>query len=352
MGKSIPKSRLNITYRTRIDGREVPKKLPLRLLVLADLYAGHPVPMPEEAPKDIWTLGHFPSLDQRPMKSLKEGVSLRSFMTEMQIMAPIMKKELDSVVFGDFSAEVELKLKQYDDASGVIAVRGLGTIEGRLGLYDNHIGAFKGNALVDGDVVDGVKRPDKTKLVFELPQPPVLLWGVVSGDLTGRLGRVERKPNGRIDPKPQPAQSVAVVAPDYLPPGTPPPAPAKPTDPPPKTITVAFDESTGKARATLKAVKVPVMLTIPITDPACFRPEYIASQIPEIHRLLVIKRLLAEMRTYIANNYVFGDALRKVIGDPNQLATIADLTTWLKANFPELAIDTSALAAPAKDAAE
>jgi hypothetical protein len=45
MSKPVPRSRLNITYRTRIDGVPVKQKLPMRFLVLGDFSGGWRAPV-------------------------------------------------------------------------------------------------------------------------------------------------------------------------------------------------------------------------------------------------------------------------------------------------------------------
>ena len=70
MTKPVPRSRLNITYRTKIEGTLKKVKLPMRFLVLGDFTSGN------EAP-----------LDDREIQSIMPGMQLKSFMSELDVTA-------------------------------------------------------------------------------------------------------------------------------------------------------------------------------------------------------------------------------------------------------------------------
>ncbi len=70
ISKAVPRSRLNIKYRTRIDGQVVPKELPLRLLIAGDfsgrakgLGTAKPKPLPPLAQRTIYSIGKESTLE-------------------------------------------------------------------------------------------------------------------------------------------------------------------------------------------------------------------------------------------------------------------------------------------------
>jgi hypothetical protein len=76
--KGVPRSRLNITYRTHIDGREVKKELPLRLLVAGDFSGRLKSKLPE-----------LPLLDRRLMYAIGQSNTLESVLALMRVGLPV-----------------------------------------------------------------------------------------------------------------------------------------------------------------------------------------------------------------------------------------------------------------------
>ncbi|MEX1368546.1 MAG: type VI secretion system contractile sheath small subunit, partial [Nannocystaceae bacterium] len=62
-------------------------------------------------------------------------------------------------------------------------------------------------------------------------------------------------------------------------------------------------------RGAIKA-EVSVSLTIPLRGIANFRPDHLSSRVPEIRRLVLLRRLVLELRSYISSNPLLGVAIR------------------------------------------
>lgn len=329
MAKSIPKSRLHITYRTRIDGATVPQKLPLRLLVLGNFYGGHPGPIPEQddLPTDLWTFHPNASLGSRTVKSLKGSARIDDFMKGMQVMAPISTPDLVSVLYGRVGpCDVQLKLGAItrDDKNKAISAkvgfRGVGKIAGQKSDPTNMVGSFKGNVFIEGEADAEVLNEEDG--VYKLKvAAKATARGVVTGDISGRLGATGDDGEYRgqaIDIKLAPGADPAD------PKGTIPPAPTG------DSFEFTFQAKPENNRARISVAEpVPVYLTLPIDGLDCFSPEHVAARVPEIHRLSLIKKLLQRLRTKIANSYVFSQQLGAIIRDPDQVAALDKIQTAL-----------------------
>src|SRR5687767_10824832 len=96
--KAVPRSRLNITYRTQIDGQVVRKELPLRLLIAGD-FSGRAanVLAPGERARPL------PHLSQRLMYSIGKEGTLESILSRSRVSLPIPgdSAERSFVLFGD-----------------------------------------------------------------------------------------------------------------------------------------------------------------------------------------------------------------------------------------------------------
>lgn len=261
MSKPVPRSRLNITYRTRIEGEPKKVKLPMRFLVLGN-FSGH----------------NGSLLSERPMHSLLPGMKVDSFMQEMKVASPIeptgLAMKLQGALVGSITGTFK-KPPEPTDATGTLKLHGTAEVSGRG--KDNGLGDFRGQVTLEGEqdvpLVNG-------KLV--LPDDGQTL----SVRVTGKV-----EPPGDFE-----AGVTGSVA---------------------ATIEVLVTENTADAGTDVSidlqakvASTVGVDLTIPLRSIADFRPERIAARVPEIRRLVLLRRLVLELRSYISSSPMLGVALR------------------------------------------
>lgn len=262
MSKPVPRSRLNITYRTRIEGEPKKVKLPMRFLVLGN-----------------FTGKNDALLSERPMRSILPGMRVDSFMHEMKVTAPIEPKGLAMKLTGKLEGSVTgafKKLPDPTDATATVKLSGVGVATGRA--KDNGLGDFEGQIVLEGEH-DFTLENGKIKL----PD---------AGE------KVKLRVKGKVEP---PGDFDAGIT------GT--------AD---TTIEVAFTENTADAgtdvsidfSSTLEA-EVTVDLTVPIRSISSFRPDHLADRVPEIRRLVLLRRLVLELRSYISSNPLLGVALRE-----------------------------------------
>jgi predicted component of type VI protein secretion system len=266
MSKPVPRSRLNITYRTRIDGQPVQQKLPMRFLVLGD-FSG----------------GSADKLESRPVRSIKPGMKLDSFIAEMKLSAPIEDPRLATRMMGTLEGKVTGKIKN-DLPGGKVSVHlsGTGTVSGKRTA--NGLGDFAGEVRISA-VVEVPLASEKVTI-----QAPLLyVLGAVEGGLTGRVDA---------------------------------------------NVTCTFEPGEVGVDALEGAVsgQVPVSLTIPIRSLRSFSPEHIAASVPEIRRLMVMRRLLLEMRSAISSQSELRTVLKRVLESPER----PTLREWLIANYAQL----------------
>lgn len=287
--KSVPRSRLNITYRTRIDGRVVQKELPLRLLVAAN-FSGRRMkdPFGKEIPgRDL------PLLDRRLMYAIGKSGNLESVMKLMRIGLPVpdqlthfRKFEVSghaNVRFtsgGEDVVLVQLLHAEIEGAAVASAGNGQDTAKGKQQAeYQGQLQSFLAVEFGSKDV-DGGKT----------------LWS------PGKAG--EPTLSGWLEPKRQsprePAVMYEVSGWDEL------ELTSDMVDP--SSIPQGGMERRVQIRATLKARHV-----IPLLDMKSFDPERIAETVPEIRRLLVLRWLVSQGRSMIASNPILRTKCKELL---------------------------------------
>src|SRR6478609_5580637 len=112
ISKAVPRSRLNITYRTRIDGQVVRKELPLRLLVAGD-FSGRATELlaPGEHVRAL------PHLSQRIIYSIGKEGSLESILSRSRISLPIPSQYASQRQFA-LVGEATVRVECNRDADG------------------------------------------------------------------------------------------------------------------------------------------------------------------------------------------------------------------------------------------
>ncbi|MDC0723566.1 type VI secretion system contractile sheath large subunit [Nannocystis bainbridge] len=261
MSKPVPRSRLNISYRTKIDGKPKKAKLPMRFLVLGD-----------------FTGANRRLLGERPIHSILPGMKLASFMDEMKVTAPIEDAELREVLAGALAGSVTGTLVGEPAAGATeakVKIRGTATVKGDFRA--NRLGSFAGEVEISGEAMlpfangelaipDG-GTPVKLSVHGKVEPPPGAEIGL-TGDVHGEF-EVTVGPNDS-----------------------------------------AATELTGGLKSQVSAEKVPVDLTIPLRSINDFKPLHVAMSVPEIRRIVLLHRLVLEARNHISSFPELREALK------------------------------------------
>jgi len=262
MSKPVPRSRLNISYRTKIDGKQAKAKLPMRLLVLGDFTGGASAGAPA-------------LLGDRQVHSIMAGMKLDSFMQELRLTVPINIPGLEpTLLAGRLTGTVTGRLVETprsDAKLGKVKFTGAGVVTGDK---SNGLGSFSGEVLISGEAEVDLENgmPAFTDREVELTvagkvEPPEHL-DVKSGAATeaGVTGNV----NGRF--------TVKLLK-----------------------NALKDDDTTIHLRSAVESDGVKVHLTIPIRSLGDFKPLHLAASVPEIRRLVLLHRLVLEARNYISS---------------------------------------------------
>jgi predicted component of type VI protein secretion system len=287
MTKPLPRSRLNITYRTKIEGTPKKVKLPMRFLVLGDFTGANDSP-----------------LEERRVQSIMPGMQLKSFMYDLNVTAPIEHAKLKQSFAGALTGHITARFKKQPEDKATAAdllVTGTGIVRGSR--KDNGLGDFEGKVVISGEIKaaplkDGV--PTVTTATLKIT-------GKVRGDVDkgGVTGTV--------------------------------------TSTVPVAVTLAARVNNDNIELALDndvSGDVKVDLTIPLFDPVHFKPVHIAASVPETRRLVTLRRILLELRGYISGQPELRDALKELL--KTRMADMTALQTYFKARYRQLIIEPPA----------
>ena len=289
MSKPVPRSRLTITYRTKIDGVVKKKRLPLRVLVLGN-FTGAPESIPEPGQKRL-TAPQTP-YEKRKVYSIRPGTAVSSFMQELALSCPIDDESLRTVVPATMNAKLQGAVKWVAAADGPVVIRlsGEGNIE--ASERANGLCNLGGTVRLSGEC-QGQRAAGK----ITLTEAQITVEGAAEGDFTSLISYTYTH---KFDAEP-------------------------------------VDEDELKFKL---STSVPVQLTLALRNMAGFTPQHVASAVPEIHRLVVLRRLLGEIRNMIGARPDMRQGVKAVLSD----AELAALQSWLKENYSQLALPADALA--------
>ena len=315
----IFKSRLTIKYRTEISGTPVDATLPFRVLVLGDLSG-----------KSAHHDGFHGDLADRAIWSIKKGMNpdhlLQTLGFSLKVSADKLKSQFPGTLrCGAQFTKENLKLPR--DSSGelsrplkvapdTIRFSSLKTENGvtDISTCEVHLKATLRFSTIAGDV-------DKFLGVT------FTLRGRVFGEqVDPATSKVINRVSGRIMVDIDPEIALAGASPTWT-----------GTIPGGGTITVKQSETDPtQFNLTISDQKVVAERTIPILDMDSFTPDAVATSLPELRRLFLIKQLLQELKAEIQSRPDLRKALSKKLKDsPDE---IKELNKRLQIELPELKI--------------
>ncbi len=312
--KGVPRSRLNIPYRTHIDGREVKKELPLRLLVAGDFSGRLKSKLPE-----------LPLLDRRLMYAIGQSNTLESVLALMRVGLPVPS---------DLTHERTFEVKGYANVrvaqggGGVLLVTQLqnASVEGSVVLEAAAAADASGKkadasaaaADASGAAADaGTKKTDgaEPSVAGAAGQKKELYEGQL------KLSVIELAPGALEGPIQVPVKDL--VSSGWLAPLKQPPreAPIMYQASELLSLSLEFEDfldvalvpREGLDRRVALTVKLEAQQVIPLLDMKSFDPERIAESIPELRRLLVLRWLVSQGRSMIASNPVLRSECKQLL---------------------------------------
>ncbi len=291
MSKPVPRSRLNISYRTKIDGKPRKAKLPMRFLVLGD-----------------FTGANRSLLGERPVHSILPGMRLGSFMEELRVTAPIEDRELMEVLIGALAGSVTGTIMGEPAPADTVArvkVHGSGTVRGEYAI--NRLGSFIGEVEIEGEAM--------------LP--------FASGDLAIPDGgvSVKLKVNGKVEPPHGADVGLTGNVAGEL------------------EVTLGANSSDDPEvvlKCPVTCAQVPVNLTIPLRSINDFKPQAVAMNVPEIRRIALLHRLVLEARNHMSSFPELRNAFKEALAEKpveGAKSRLESLRGHLRARYPQLVAD-------------
>ncbi len=308
----IFKSRLTITYRTNITGTPQQEKLPYRLLVLGEFEG-----------RSKRAAGLLPALSERTIRSIKRGTTVDDHLHEIVPTWHLPKAlaHLKSSLPGD----VILEEVVCTVPSGAIARKEAGSypITGKARFESsedkNGLGRLDGDITVSGSLK--VKSIDDAGNL-EVESAKLTFSGTVAGDT---VERSTRKKVGLVTGLLR-HDTAEIAAADV-----------------PRPVAVdddGDDNASSKGRVYglefTAPIKVAAERTVPITAMRDFAPDVVASSIPELQRLRVIKLMMLELQSMLRNRPELRKQMKEVLKSPEGLK---ELRKWAETNYKVLAIE-------------
>jgi predicted component of type VI protein secretion system len=316
--ETIFKSRLTITYRTNITGTVTQEPLPFRVLVLGDFTGA----LPREAEL-------LPELADRPINTIRRGMTVDHFISEIIPTAriPASLTHLRSTLPGKVSGSVKGSVPRSEldkDQSLTLRVKG-GSGSFRSAESENGLCDIEGEITIGGQVtVDIASRkvtPNAAKLYVR---------GVVRGTLTDpRTGKSVGVVSGQLSSQIELAKDKFTVTADEDDAGS---SNNRP-------LIIAFADQDTKAER-----------TIPFPSLTSFGPDQVASSVPELRRLLVIKGLILELQANLRNMPELRKAFKSLLPTLDdtkesaaaKLKPFQELKDWALGEYPLLSVEKQA----------
>lgn len=317
ISKSVPRSRLNITYRTRIDGQVVPKELPLRLLIAGD-FSGRGKVQPPDTKKPL------PPLAQRVIYSIGKESTLEGVLSRARVSLPIpsnLRTDRRLSLLGQATVRVEKTKNASGSVEFLLSIKS-SMIEHAIELKANTdlaapTALASDTKLYSGEVLslgsfsiatakDALPVAPTVPAASDPPIEPIEKWRLAQ-EGTNKVLALETAKTWKSA---VPIEMCGNVT-----------APVSPAGEPPSlmevngktTVYFCFEDDfeamlDGDSR---DAVEFRVRIIIPqaqarrgiqVASMASFTPERIAMSVPNIRRLLVVRWLLSQGRSLIGSN--------------------------------------------------
>ena len=321
--ETIFKSRLTISYRTNISGTVQQESLPYRLLVLGE-FSG----------KAMRADKLLPDLANRQVKSIKRGTTVNDHLTETmpiwRIPASPALKSLRSSIPGKVSftavyCDVPLGAIERNE-SGSFPI--FGTAKFTSSISENGLCDMEGELRVSGLLAVTVTGGIVTAQTVDV---------TVSGALSSHYA----------DPA---TGKTAGVATAFLEVTT--PVKTGLTLAPNEDATPTSGQAPKSKQFVLTLAPLPLVAerTVPFPSLDAFSPDAMTVAIPELHRLLVIKQLLADLQSGLRNRPELRKLMKTLLPEYGASATDADkklapfegLKSWATESYPLLKLDGSA----------
>ncbi|MCK6545284.1 type VI secretion system contractile sheath large subunit [Myxococcota bacterium] len=329
-----------LSYRTNITGTPLSEQLPFRVLVLGQ-FSG-------STARD---LNIIPDLDQRPIRSIQldtTGASADDYLREMTpwMMIPAeVRGQLEST----FSGTVSFAAK---DTSGTLTAwistsvsksqpagpfdsPVTGTARFVSAKASNGVADIEGDGLVVSGTINLVSDGKGGVTVGDASTGTLTVNGAVSAVVTDDQGKVQGTVIAvcsAVQVTLQKADLTGAVAldPDSV-----------SLDNAPQRWLITLKDAAGAP----KTFPATARRAVPFQSMASFTPDGLSDNVPELHRLQVIRELALDLQASLRNNPLFRKAVRASLptgsDDPQAKAKLkpwSDLQVWAKASFPKLAI--------------
>ncbi|XYI02456.1 type VI secretion system contractile sheath small subunit [Sorangium sp. So ce1128] len=334
--EQIFKSRLTISYRTNITGTVQQEKLPYRLLVLGE-FAG----------RSLRRGNLLTDLATRNVRTIKRGTTVNDHLREVipiwripkddEALRPLRSAIPGQIHFDKVTCLIPLTALE-QDGEKAFSLSGSARFESTTA--DNGMAEITGEVQVHGSltvtIAGGTAKAKSAKID---------LMGAVTGTyvdpatnkVVGILTGLLETRGITLDDK-----RVTILPADE---GDDDGAAAAAGDRKVKVFTVTVEGSEpGHAER-----------TIPFTSVDSFAPDAVASSIPEVYRLRVLKQLLLDLQSALRNRPELRKRLKDMLpgyGESRaaieaKLQGFRDLKTWAGESFPLLQIEQTAVKAPA-----
>ncbi|MDC3953864.1 type VI secretion system contractile sheath small subunit [Polyangium jinanense] len=305
----IFKSRLTITYRTNITGTPQQEKLPYRILVLGEFEG-----------RSKRAAGLLPALSERNIRSIKRGTTVDDHLHEI-VPTWHLPKAL-SHLKSSLPGTVTLDRIVCTVPSGAIARKEAGKYPLTGKAHFQSTPEENGLSRVDGEIVVGgtldVKSIDDAGNL-EVQGATITFSGEVAGDTIDpstrkKVGLVTGLLRNRV---------VALEAANV------PKPEAQDSD----------DDDVSKGRVYVLPITTPLKVsaerTVPFASMKDFSPDAVASSIPELQRLRVIKLMMLELQSMLRNRPELRAQMKRALASPDGLK---ELQKWAKDNYKVLEI--------------
>jgi predicted component of type VI protein secretion system len=335
ISKAVPRSRLNITYRTQIDGQVVRKELPLRLLIAGD-FSGRAKELlePGEHARPL------PHLSQRIIYSIGKEGSLPSILSRSRISLPIPGPYATKRKFA-LHGEATVRVERNRDAEGKPSYQlwiKNSKVEQAVELRREPKDATKPEVALDSVLYSGELFSSKVFTIQAVPVPVAALpavqppaWPSVANEAaTLGVESWRKKQTDVVSAFGKDNVWVSATGADlhgWLEP------PVSPAGEPPSLfdltghgaqvwfkfesdVSLSFesdDRQSAEFRVRLAVTEVEGRSAIRLSDMSALSPERVARAVPQIRRLLVIRWLASQGRSMISSNPVLRNYVKSLL---------------------------------------